>query len=68
MHFYLDTDKEKCFVEELPAGTLVLGKYKCEQLDRQSQEWRENYALGIGISVSHNGQVIKDQRYYFCPC
>lgn len=25
LHFYLDSDEERCFIEELPAGTIVEG-------------------------------------------
>jgi hypothetical protein len=25
LHFYLDSDEERCFIEELPSGTIVEG-------------------------------------------
>jgi hypothetical protein len=27
LHFYLEQAKDKCFLEELPRDTIVLGKY-----------------------------------------
>jgi p24 family protein alpha len=29
LHFYLDSDEERCFLEELPRGTIVEGLSIC---------------------------------------
>lgn len=28
LHFYLEGDQQRCFYEELPKGTLVVGEYE----------------------------------------
>ncbi|KAI3647903.1 hypothetical protein MP228_008124 [Amoeboaphelidium protococcarum] len=64
LHFYMQTDQVKCFIEELPSETLVLGKYKTEQFNPQINQWIENPALGAEIVVDqvHDRQVIKSQK------
>lgn len=31
LHFYLDADEKRCFVEELPSDTVVEGQSTCPQ-------------------------------------
>lgn len=52
LHFYVDPDAgPKCFFEELPHDTLVVGHYKAEQWDNTLQSWQPNDMISVYISV-----------------
>lgn len=52
LHFYVDPDAgPKCFFEELPHDTLVVGHYKAEQWDNTLQSWQSNDMISVYISV-----------------
>ncbi|MCJ1340067.1 emp24p/erv25p- protein [Bachmanniomyces sp. S44760] len=51
LYFYLDGTTPKCFYEELPKDTLVVGHYKAEQHDPQSNTFNAPSDLLISISV-----------------
>lgn len=52
LHFYVDPDAgPKCFFEELPHDTLVVGHYKAEQWDNTLQSWQSNDMTSVYISV-----------------
>lgn len=66
LHFYMDTSAEKCFVEELPKGTLVVGKYRIEQYSDKMSNYVENPSLGLQIMVeevqTHVKQRLKNYK------
>ncbi|PAV19709.1 emp24 gp25L p24 family [Pyrrhoderma noxium] len=51
LHFYLDADERRCFVEELPTDTVVEGHYRALEWDEQQQKYIENTNLGIQVEV-----------------
>ncbi|KAG9291824.1 hypothetical protein G9A89_012109 [Geosiphon pyriformis] len=51
LYFYLEGTEQKCFIEELPKDTLVVGNYKAEQWSEPQQQYTENPQLGIQITV-----------------
>ncbi|OSD03055.1 hypothetical protein PYCCODRAFT_1434932 [Trametes coccinea BRFM310] len=51
LHFYLDTNEKRCFVEELPTDTLVEGHYKALEWSETEQKYVENPNLGILVEV-----------------
>lgn len=51
LHFYMDTHDRKCFLEEVPADTLVSGKYRAEELNPSTKEWTTSTDVGINIQV-----------------
>ncbi|KAJ3367438.1 emp24p/erv25p- protein [Allomyces arbusculus] len=53
LHFYLENGKEKCFFEELPKDTVVMGTYSSEEWSDANQQYIENLALNIAIKVTH---------------
>ncbi|CCM01796.1 uncharacterized protein FIBRA_03863 [Fibroporia radiculosa] len=73
LHFYLDTNEKRCFVEELPTDTVVEGHYRALEWSEKTQTYVENPDLGILVEVdelesSHN--VVKtrgppDGRFTF---
>ncbi|EPT00736.1 hypothetical protein FOMPIDRAFT_1030349 [Fomitopsis schrenkii] len=73
LHFYLDTNERRCFIEELPTDTIVEGHYRALEWSEKAQAYVENPELGILVEVdeletSHN--VVKtrgppDGRFTF---
>ncbi|KAI0761922.1 emp24/gp25L/p24 family/GOLD-domain-containing protein [Irpex lacteus] len=73
LHFYLDSNEKRCFLEEIPADTVVEGHYKALEWDEKQAKYLENDQLGILVEVDeletgHN--VVKtrgphDSRFTF---
>ncbi|KAG8835561.1 emp24p/erv25p- protein [Serendipita sp. 399] len=62
LHFYLDSDEERCFIEELPSGTIVEGSYKALEWVADSSKYVPNSQLGMNIvveEVSSGEKVVK---------
>lgn len=51
LYFYIDGSAPKCFFEELPKDTIVVGTYTAEEYDEQKQAWSKHEGLNIFISV-----------------
>lgn len=52
LYFYIDgTSTAKCFFEELPKDTLVVGHYTAEEYDEDRKMWAKHDGLSIFISV-----------------
>lgn len=64
LYFYIDATAPKCFFEELPKDTLVVGHYTAEEWDDQRQAWWKDDAISIYISVD----VRTRSLLLLCPC
>ncbi|RAL64435.1 hypothetical protein DID88_001911 [Monilinia fructigena] len=51
LYFYIDGTTPKCFFEELPKDTLVVGHYTAEEYDENKKQWSQHDGLKIFISV-----------------
>ncbi|KAI1657270.1 emp24/gp25L/p24 family/GOLD-domain-containing protein [Daldinia decipiens] len=51
LYFFLDGTNAKCFFEELPKDTLVLGHYQAEEWDDNTHAWAKHDGISIYISV-----------------
>ncbi|KAI5480461.1 ER to Golgi transport-related protein [Pseudohyphozyma bogoriensis] len=51
LYFYLEAGENKCFLEELPKDTIVVGHYKAEEWAESSKSYVVNDQLGIQIVV-----------------
>ncbi|KAH9888869.1 emp24/gp25L/p24 family/GOLD-domain-containing protein [Cubamyces lactineus] len=51
LHFYLDTNEKRCFIEELPTDTVVEGHYRALEWSETEQKYVENPNLGILVEV-----------------
>lgn len=51
LYFYIDGTSPKCFFEELPKDTLVVGKYVAEEYDENTKQWSKHEGLNIFITV-----------------
>ncbi|KAI9224149.1 emp24/gp25L/p24 family/GOLD-domain-containing protein [Blastocladiella britannica] len=64
LHFFLVDGKPRCFLEELPQDTVVMGVYRAEEWVTSSQAYIENLALGIQVTVEHTatGQMTVNKK------
>ncbi|KAI9851481.1 MAG: emp24p/erv25p- protein [Thelocarpon superellum] len=65
LYFYIDGTTPKCFFEELPKETLVVGNYKAEEFNIESRAFESHEALSIFISVDEvfdNDHRVVSQR------
>lgn len=51
LYFYIDGQAPKCFYEELPKDTLVVGHYTAEEYDDKRNAWWKHDGVSIYISV-----------------
>ena len=51
LYFYVDVTTPKCFFEELPKDTLVVGHYSAEEWNDQRNIWERHDGISIYISV-----------------
>lgn len=51
LYFFIDGTSPKCFYEELPKDTLVVGHYNAEEWDDGAQSWSKHDGINIYISV-----------------
>ncbi|KAF8479703.1 emp24/gp25L/p24 family/GOLD-domain-containing protein [Russula ochroleuca] len=52
LHFYLDANEKRCFIEELPTDTVVEGHYRALEWNEQGQVYSINEELGILVQVA----------------
>ncbi|KAH8671390.1 emp24/gp25L/p24 family/GOLD [Xylariales sp. PMI_506] len=65
LFFYLDGTTPKCFFEDLPKDTLVVGHYEAQEWDDNTQSWSKHDGLNIYISVEEvfdNDHRVVSQR------
>ncbi|KAK3722757.1 emp24p/erv25p-related protein [Vermiconidia calcicola] len=65
LYFYIDGPSQKCFFEELPKDTLVVGHFKATQWNEQSRSYVENPDMGLFITVDEifdNDHRVVQQR------
>lgn len=51
LYFFVDNEAPKCFYEELPKDTLVVGHYSAEEWDPRGNAWQQHAGISIYISV-----------------
>lgn len=51
LHFYVQTDETKCFYEDLPKDTIVVGKYEALEYDTQNKDYVKSEHLQVEITV-----------------
>ncbi|KAI0788843.1 emp24/gp25L/p24 family/GOLD-domain-containing protein [Abortiporus biennis] len=51
LHFYLDAQEKRCFLEEVPSDTIVEGHYRALEWSEHDQKYVENPNLGILVEV-----------------
>jgi hypothetical protein len=60
LYFFIDGTQPKCFYEELPKDTLVVGHYTAEEYDEKTLSWSKHDGLSVYISV--------DVRFHSVTC
>ncbi|KAK7755995.1 emp24p/erv25p-related protein [Diatrype stigma] len=65
LYFYIDGTQPKCFFEDLPKGTLVVGHYEAQEWDDNVRGWAKHDGISIYISVDElfdNDHRVVSQR------
>ena len=64
LHFYLDANEKRCFIEEIPSDTVVEGTYKALEWIEARQVYAVNSELGITIQVEEvvDGDIVVKVR------
>ncbi|KXT16684.1 hypothetical protein AC579_8027, partial [Pseudocercospora musae] len=65
LYFYIDGPSQKCFFEELPKDTLVVGHFKATLYDHNTRTYQPNNDMGIYITVDElfdNDHRVVSQR------
>ncbi|KAI1639063.1 emp24/gp25L/p24 family/GOLD-domain-containing protein [Biscogniauxia mediterranea] len=65
LYFFIDGTTPKCFFEELPKDTLVVGHYTAEEWDDNTRSWSKHDGISIYISVDEifdNDHRVVSQR------
>ncbi|EFW99068.1 endosomal cargo receptor [Grosmannia clavigera kw1407] len=65
LHLYIDNTKPKCFFEELPKDTLVVGHYNTAEFDDRTNSWQQHDGISTYISVDEtfdNDHRVVSQR------
>ncbi|KAK4152119.1 emp24/gp25L/p24 family/GOLD-domain-containing protein [Chaetomidium leptoderma] len=65
LYFFVDVTTPKCFFEELPKDTLVVGHYTAEEWNDHRHAWEKHDGLSIYISVDEifdNDHRVVSQR------
>ncbi|KAG7286327.1 hypothetical protein NEMBOFW57_008636 [Staphylotrichum longicolle] len=65
LYFFIDVTSPKCFFEELPKDTLVVGHYTAEEGDDHKHAWERHDGISIYISVDEifdNDHRVVSQR------
>ena len=57
LYFYIDGPSQKCFFEELPKDTLVVGSYKATQWNEQSRTYVDNPEMVITFTHNNVSQL-----------
>lgn len=50
LYFHIGETEQKCFIEEVPSETMIVGKYKTQLFDNSQQQWLPS-SPGIGMHV-----------------
>lgn len=51
LHFYVKTGEVRCFFEDLPANTLLVGRIDATELQEQRNEYVRNHNLRVEITI-----------------
>ncbi|KDN47073.1 hypothetical protein RSAG8_03850, partial [Rhizoctonia solani AG-8 WAC10335] len=64
LHFYLDSNEKRCFIEELPTDTIVEGHYRALEWDEKENKYVNHDSLGIQVDVEevHTGHSVTRTR------
>jgi len=65
LYFYIDGPSQKCFFEELPKDTLVVGHFTATQWNEQAKAYMPNPEMGVFITVDEtfdNDHRVVSQR------
>ena len=64
LYFPIKESETKCFIEELPIETMVVGKYRCQAQNKDGSFKDSSPGVGIHVEVKDpTGDIIMDKDY-----
>ncbi|CDW57375.1 EMP24 GP25L domain containing protein [Trichuris trichiura] len=64
LYFLISETERKCFVEEIPDQTMVIGNYKVSAYDPQTKKYSQLAGLGMHVEVTDpDGHVMLSRLY-----
>jgi len=66
LYFHIQETEKKCFIEEIPDDTMVVGNYKIQEYNDKTEQYEDQLAYGLGMHVSvddPNGKNILARTY-----
>ncbi|XP_078711583.1 transmembrane emp24 domain-containing protein 4-like [Lampetra fluviatilis] len=65
LYFHIGETEKKCFIEEIPDETMVIGNYKTQLWDKNKQEFLPSTpGLGMHVEVKDpDGKIILSKQY-----
>ncbi|XP_003383896.1 PREDICTED: transmembrane emp24 domain-containing protein eca-like [Amphimedon queenslandica] len=65
LYFHISETEHKCFIEEVPGETMIVGKYKIQLFDANRQEWLPTSpGIGMHVDVKNPGGKVVLSRLY----
>ncbi|CAF0920474.1 unnamed protein product [Rotaria sordida] len=65
LYFHIDETERKCFIEEIPDETLVIGKYRVEILDENTNTYGATpYGIGMNVEIKDPDDKIVLSKLY----
>lgn len=65
LYFHIKETERKCFIEEVPDETLVVGKYKVQIFDRDTNDYMPtNQGIGMHVEVKDPEQKVILSKLY----
>lgn len=65
LYFHIGEREKKCFIEELPEDTMVIGKYKAQMWDKRTNQFLESTpGMGMHVEVKEPSDKILLSKSY----
>lgn len=63
LYFHIQEKEEKCFIEEIPTETPVIGAYKIQIFDKNQQTWTEaDPHIGMHVTITGPDRKVIQSR------
>jgi len=65
LYFHIGETEQRCFIEEVPQETMIVGKYKTQLFDNTKQTWLPSSpGIGMHVEVKNPNSKVMLSRHY----
>ncbi|VDP09965.1 unnamed protein product [Soboliphyme baturini] len=64
IYFHISESERKCFIEEIPDQTMVIGNYKVELLDQNTRQFVQHPGIGMYVEITNPEEQVILSRLY----